>query len=363
LNWKQAIINLIGYAGMIIVGVVTQFATENPVATFTVTFIMGLAIRRLSQWLASKKTTKKPQNNSSRINRYIRDRRRKAPKPNNQKRESKSTNKFGDFEPTNYKVKYMGGDEPTPKGKKMTLIMEREGIAVPELRLKIGYDRIKEVELVALKDLKSSQLLSIESVYAIVVIGVMSLAFDRLRGRKRLLKLTSLDEDGKLRNHIFSLKEMSEVQSTISNIISSKRYVHAERMEEAARTSTRQDPTPVKTLQIPQTESPSITNLNDQPFDKSSEHNLSSPRALPPEKTTPKKFTTAVLMTAFKNMKMQREQELITEESYSRYVQGLNFQDDTGNTWIIAKGSGLWYTNKGQSWNPGNPPESLFKIS
>jgi hypothetical protein len=382
LNWKQVIVNLIGYVGIIVVGIVTQFTTKNTIATFAITFIIGFAIRRFSGWLATNNTTRNPKKNSSWISRFIRDRRRKSSTVNNLKREPRYSSKQEEFELSSYKVKYLGGDESVRRGKQMTLIIEREGIMVPELKLRIGYDRIQHVELVTINDLKSSKFFSVESVSTIIILGVMSLVIDYLRGRERVLKLTSSDENGNVRTHIFSLKKRSEVQSTISNRILTMRNNPVVRTGVAPVSITRVDLNPVISTNIPPKENHLRPNPPNQPYVQSAERSLPSLESreksewiireqavdisTPPilaEKTKPKKYTTAVLMTAYQNMKMQHEQGLITEESYSSYVQGLKFRDETGNLWIIAKGSGIWYTNKGQSWNPGNPQDTLYKIS
>lgn len=367
MNWKQAVIRVIGYIAMIISGILTQLTTNNPIATFAVSFIIGFAVSKISGRLATKKTNRRPSHGTSRAPTrasYV-----ESQTPSHQRSTSYATPPG--FEPKSFKTKYMGGHSSHPKGTKVTLNLLGDRIEVPELRLNIPYHAIRDVEAIAKKGLKN---LAFEATDFLGIIALVGLywAIRIWSGRqKSYIKITYVDGRGTTQTPAFNLSQVSEVQPLIYRMMTYTRARPTGQSPPPTLIQTTPSQSPTGPALIPaQQYTPKATRLPEppptlrapeRPFQVPPTQET-APKIPPPKpRAKPKSYMSKELMAAYRNMREQYEMELITEDRYANYVQGLRFADDSGKPWIIGSESGSWYTHDGVSWRPGEPPERLIR--
>jgi len=364
LNWKQAVTRVIGYLAMIVAGVFTQFTTDNPIATFAVTFIIGFAVSRLSGMLATK-TPRRTRYSTGRT--PSRAGYGEPQRQSYQRREAYASPPG--FEPRSFKTKYMGGHSRHPKGGKVTLNLLGDCIEVPELRLTIPYHAIRDVEAIAQKELKNLAFEATELMGILLLVAINSALYAWSTRRKRYVKITYVDGRGTTQTPTFNVGKVDEVQPLIYRMMT-----HAGPAAQTIPTST--PPALVQTapsqpsagpVLIParQYAPPAARTVEPSPAFREPEVAGQAPppqesvRGAPP--LEPKSYRSSELMAAYRSMREQYEMELVTEERYASYVQELRFTDDSGNPWIIGRESGAWYTHDGVSWRPREPPELLIK--
>jgi len=368
LNWKQAFTRVIGYIAMIIAGVLTQFTTDNPIATFAVTFVIGFAVSRLSGMLANKKTARRPRYGTSKTPSRVRY--GEPPTQGYQRRENYAAPPG--FEPRSFKTKYMGGHSSYPKGEKVTLTLLGDCIEVPELRLIIPYHTIRDVEAIAQKGLKNLAFEVNDFIGIIILVIINSAIFVWSSRRKRYVKITYVDGRGTTQTPAFKVGKVDEVEPLIYRMMThsqvkpinntlppstSPALVHTALGQPStgailipAQKYTPQAARPAETS--PTFRAPKRPEQVPPPQE-------TAPRAPPPETKT---YRSEELMAAYRSMRDQYDLELINEEGFTSYVQELRFTDDSGNPWMIGKESGAWYTHDGDSWRPKEPPETLIKM-
>jgi len=369
LNWKQAIFRVIGYIAMIIGGVLTQFTTDNPIATFAVTFVIGFAVSRISGMLATKKTTRRPSYRTNRTSSRVGY--GEPATQGYQRRENYATPPG--FEPRSFKTKYMGGHSSHPKSEKVTLTLLGDCIEIPELRLIIPYQAIRDVEAVTQKGLKNLAFEVTEFIGIITLVIINSAIYVWSSRRKRFVKITYVDRRGTTQTPAFKVGKVDEVQSLIYRMITSTK---AKPTNNALPPSTlpalgqtaHSQPSPGPILIPAQEYTPQAARpAEPSPTFREPKRPEQVP---PPQETAPmtplpetKTYRSEELKAAYRSMRDQYDLELITEESFTNYVQELRFTDDSGNPWMMGKESGAWYTHDGDSWRPREPPETLIKMS
>jgi hypothetical protein len=366
LNWKQAFTRVIGYIAMIIAGVLTQFTTDNPIATFAVTFVIGFAVSRISGMLANKKTAR-PRNRTSRTPRQVRY--GEPPTQGYQRRENYATPPG--FEPRSFKTKYMGGHSSHPKDEKVTLTLLGDCIEIPELRLIIPYHSIRDVEAIAHKGLKNLAFEVNDFIGIIILVIINSAIWAWSSRRKRYVKITYIDGRGTTQTPAFKVGKVDEVEPLIHRMMT---HTQAKTTNNTLPHGT--PPALGHTAPSQPSTGPTLipaqnyTTQTARPAETSPTFRAPKrpEQVTPPQETPPrappsetKTYRSEELMAAFRSMRDQYDLELITEEGFTSYVQELRFTDDSGNPWMIGKESGAWYTHDGDSWRPREPPETLVK--
>jgi hypothetical protein len=365
LNWKQAVTRVIGYLAMIVAGVLTQFTTDDPIATFAVTFFVGFAVTRISGMLATKKTTRRKTYSAVRT-----PSRAGYGEPQRQRyRRREAYASPPGFEPRSFKTKYMGGHSGHPKGGKVTLNLLGDCIEVPELRLSIPYHSIRDVEAIAQKGLKNLAFEATELMGIILLVVINSAIYAWSTKRKRYVKITYVDGRGTTQTPTFNVGKVDEVQPLIYRMMTHTRpavqTIPPSTTPALVQTASSQPSTGPALIPARQYAPQAARTAEASPTFRAPERPAQAPppqesvrRTLPPE---PKTYRSAKLMAVYRSMRDQYEMELVTEERYASYVQGLRFTDDSGNPWIIGRESGAWYTHDGGSWRPREPPELLIK--
>lgn len=99
--------------------------------------------------------------------------------------------------------KYLGGHGAFPKAMKCALHVYPSHIEIPEMMLKISYERIENVQTMTEKKLTATRLL---------MLGVLAFVFKK---KKQYLVITYKDEAGMIQNPVFDVKKLDEVQPAI----------------------------------------------------------------------------------------------------------------------------------------------------
>jgi len=368
LNWKQAFTRVIGYIAMIIGGVLTQFTTDNPIATFAVTFVIGFAVSRISGMLANKKTARRPSYRTSRTSSRVSY--GEPPTQGYQRRKNYATPPG--FEPRSFKTKYMGGHSSHPKGEKVTLTLLGDCIEIPEFRLIIPYHSIRDVEAIAQKGLKNLAFEVNDFIGIIILVIINSAIWAWSSRRKRYVKITYVDGRGTTQTPAFKVGKVDEVEPLIHRMMT---HTQAKITNNTLPPGT--PPALGHTAPSQPSTGPTLipaqnyTTQTARPVETSPTFRAPKrPEQVPPPQESPprappletKTYRSEELMAAFRSMRDQYDLELITEEGFTSYVQELRFTDDSGNPWMIGKESGAWYTHDGDSWRPREPPETLIKM-
>lgn len=384
-GWISLLKKISGYVVTIVVGVFTQFVTNDPKAVFVVSFLVGLALNRLTGARGRSVSEQRPRASFD-LRRQVETSLRKPieraksismPKP----RESHDRSPQVEpplREPVKYQprsmstvmktveAKYVKGHSVFPKKRKVTLRIMPELIEIPELGLNIPYDRIEKVESIKHRKMATMKMYSLGSgVSMAIFLAFNSIVMYYYYFRKRYMMLTYVDELGQRQMPVFDFKGIDEVQPIIYRMISESRTASTIQPQEQGEGWSRAQFEPQGERLGPPSP-PSTQGAREQATSPTYQRQPET-RDVPPldddkKERIAKRYSRDEINSAYRNMKDQLERMLISEESFSNYVQGLRFVDDSGRMWTIGKDSGNWYMLDGQTWRLLDPPDHLLKV-
>ena len=110
-----------------------------------------------------------------------------------------------------YKAKYLGGHAAFPKPMKVTLMLMPNYLEIPEMPLRIPYNRITNVQSMTKEQI---------SVLRFLLVGLLALAWKK---KKLFMVLSYRDEFNVEHNMVFDVKNIHEVQPAIYRRITAAR--------------------------------------------------------------------------------------------------------------------------------------------
>jgi hypothetical protein len=242
--------------------------------------------------------------------------------------------------PTVYNGKYVVGHSRFHKQMNITINLTPEYIEIPELTMIIPYDRVVGVEVIrymTLAKMKKTPLVKIGFAGILAVLFPPTLFLSLILVYYYLRKKYLLLDLGDMKL-IFSLEEIDEGQKVIKKKIGDLRFT-------------------LNNYSSKEDDGKFISNVDE--IVALEEKSLSQTN----KGVQNKRYSRTEIENAYQNMKQMMNDNLLSEEGFSNYIQGLRFIDDLGKMWTIGKESGKWYILDAKTWKISKPPEHFYKLN